>query len=61
MRQEDTASLSETNAATQAIEELRAKVFFKLEYLLRERGLGDLAAFSGTAEAARFGDSRDVA
>ncbi len=60
MGQECAAGFGEAYTASETVEELRAQVFFELENLLRERGLGDLAALGGAAEAARFRNSTNV-
>lgn len=48
------------HAAGQAVEERLTQFLFEFLNLLAERGLGDVTAFGGAAEASRFSDSHKV-
>ena len=59
--QKGATGFGEAHTAAQAVEELSAQIFLELENLLRERGLGNLAALCGAAETAGIRDGADVA
>jgi hypothetical protein len=60
-RNESAAGLGEANAATEAVEEFGAQLFFEFQHLLGKRRLGNLAALGGAAEIAGVGDGANVA
>jgi hypothetical protein len=60
-RKESFAEIGEPHGASEPVEETRAKLIFQLYYLLRKRRLRDVGLFRGTAEAAGFRDSAEVA
>src|SRR5271154_1595289 len=59
-RDESAAGLGEANAATEAVEELGAQLFFEFQHLLGERGLSNLAALGGAAKVTGVRDGANV-